>query len=194
MSLLLSPRALLRLARDSVSDPRGGARFLMGLNLPQGVVLQFYLLVMVLSAMLKVVYFGAAPLPEGYDIPPEAAVTYTIVEAVMGLGIALAAQLVGRAFGGAGSFLQALTLVTWVQFVLLLVSAVQIVLAFLMPPLVDLTSIFAVALFFWLMTHFITELHGFSSPGLVFAGILLTFFGFVILLTILLSALGLRLV
>ena len=194
MSLLLSPRALLRLACDSVSDPRGGARFLMGLNLPQSVVLQFYLLIMVLSAMLKVVYFGAAPMPEGYDIPPEAAVSYTIFEAVLGLGFALAAHLIGRGFGGSGSFLQALTLVTWVQFVLLLVSAAQIVLAFVMPPLVDLTSLFAVALFFWLMTHFITELHGFSSPGLVFAGILLTFFGLAILLTILLSALGLRLV
>lgn len=194
MSVLLDPRALLRLARDSISDPRAGARIIMGFNLPLPVVLQFYMLILVLSAMLKVIYFAVAPLPDGIEIPPGAAVTYTMFEGILGFGFALAIDRIGRAFGGRGSFVQALTLVTWTQFILLLISALQIVLAFLLPPLVDVTSLVAIALFFWLMTHFIAEMHGFPSPGLVLVGMLVTLFALAILLSILFSALGLRLV
>ena len=35
----------------------------------------------------------------------------------------------------------------------------------------------ALALFFWLMVNFVTELHGFTSPGLVFVGILFSLMG-----------------
>lgn len=194
MTFLLDPIALLRLARQSVSDPRNGARFMMDLNLPRQVLLQFYLLLQVLSAMVKVVYFSVAPAPDGVELPPDAAITFTLFEAMIGLFAAFLAERVGRAFGGHGTFDQALTLVVWAQFIFLVVNILQIGVLLVLPPLVDIINIIAVALFFWLMVNFITELHGFTSPGLVFAGVLLTLFATAILLSILFSALGLRLV
>lgn len=194
MMFLLSPLALLRLARQSVSDPRGGARVMIELDLPRPVLLQFYLLLQVFSAMVKVVYFAIAPEPDGIEIPPDAAITFTLFEAAIGLVAAFAVHRIGRAFGGRGSFDQALTLVTWAQFILFLVNVVQLALMLVLPPMVDVINIVAIALFFWLMVNFVTELHGFNSPGLVFAGILLSLFGFAILLSILFSAIGLRFV
>lgn len=194
MMFLLDPVALLRLARQSVSDPRGGARAMLALDLPRPVLLQFYLLLQVLSAMVKVVYFAIAPEPEGVEIPPGASISFTLFEAMVGLIAAFAAYRIGRAFGGRGTFDQALTLVIWAQFILFLVNIVQLGVLLVLPPMVDLINIAAIALFFWLMVHFVSELHDFKSPGLVFVGILLSLFALAILLSILFSAMGLRLV
>jgi len=194
MMFLLSPVALLRLARDSVSNPRDGARDMMALDLPRPVVLQFYLLLQVLSAMVKVLSAMVKVNPEGVELPPGASISFTMFEAVIGLVGAYAAYRIGRAFGGGGTFDQALTLVTWAQFILFLVNIVQLGVLLILPPLVDLINIAAIALFFWLMVNFVSELHGFKSPGLVFVGILLSIFALVILLSIAFSAVGLRLV
>lgn len=191
---LLSPVALLRLARDSVSNPRGGARDMMALDLPRPVLLHFYLLLQVLSAMVKVIYFAISPAPEGVELPPNASISFTLFEAIIGLVGAFAAYRIGRAFGGSGTFDQALTLVTWAQFILFLVNIVQLGVLLILPPMVDLINIAAIALFFWLMVNFVSELHGFKSPGLVFVGILLSIFALAILLSIVFSAIGLRLV
>jgi hypothetical protein len=44
------------------------------------------------------------------------------------------------------------------------------------------------------MVNFVAELHGFTSLGLVFAGIIVSLLGLAILLSILFSAMGLSLV
>ena len=167
---------------------------MMALDLPRPVLLQFYVLLQVLSAMVKVIYFAIAPTPEGVDLPPGASISFTLFEAVIGLVAAFAAYRIGRAFGGRGTFDQALTLVIWAQFILFLVNIVQIGMLLILPPMVDLINIVAIALFFWLMVNFVTELHDFKSPGLVFVGILVSLFALAILLSILFSAMGLRLV
>ncbi|WP_370252689.1 YIP1 family protein [Nioella sp.] len=194
MKFLLELPALLKLARQSVSDPRGGARFMMGLNLPRGILLQFYLLQLVLSAMSKLVFFLLMPLPEGIDAPTDAVMSFTAFEGMVGLMIAFGAHRIGQLFGGKGTFDQALTLVIWAQFILLVLSVVQILVLLVLPPLSDIITMLALALFFWLMVNFVTELHGFTSPGLVFVGILFSLMGLAILLSILFSAMGLRLV
>jgi hypothetical protein len=113
---------------------------------------------------------------------------------MVGLMVAFGAHRIGQLFGGKGSFDQALTLVIWAQFILLVLSVVQILVLLVLPPLSDIITMLALALFFWLMVNFVTELHGFTSPGLVFVGILFSLMGLAILLSILFSAMGLRLV
>ncbi|MGI3185297.1 Yip1 family protein [Nioella aestuarii] len=194
MTHLLHLPTLLRLARETLSDPREGARHIMGLNLPRRILMQFYLLELVLSAMSSVIFLSMAPLPDGMSMPAETAVTYTAFEGMVGLILAFGAFRIGAAFGGRGSFEQAFALVIWAQFILLCFSVIQLAALFVLPPLTDVISIAALALFFWLMVNFVAELHGFTSLGLVFAGIIVSLLGLAILLSILFSAMGLSLV
>lgn len=194
MSDLLHLPSLLRMARATLTDPREGARHIMGLALPRGILMQFYVLELVLSAMSSVLFLSLAPMPDGMAIPAETAVIYTAFEGMVGLIIAFGAFRIGQAFGGYGSFEQAFALVIWAQFILLCFSVIQLVALFVLPPLTDVISIAALALFFWLMVNFVAELHGFTSLGLVFAGIIVSLLGLAILLSILFSAMGLSLV
>lgn len=194
MSDLLHLPTLLRMGRATLSDPRDAARNIIGLNLPRSILMQFYLLELVLSAMSSVIFLSLAPMPDGMGIPAETAVVYTAFEGMVGLIVAFGAFRIGQAFGGYGSFDQAFALVIWAQFILLCFSVIQLVSIVVMPPLTDVISIAALALFFWLMVNFVAELHGFTSLGLVFAGIIVSLIGLAILLSILFSAMGLSLV
>jgi len=194
MTDLLHLPTLLRLARQTLADPREGARFVMGLSLPRGILMQFYLLELVLSAMSSILFLSLAPVPDGMAIAPGTAITYTVFEGVIGLIIAFGAFRIGQGFGGKGSFEQAFALVIWAQFILLCFSLIQIGALVILPPLSDVISIAALALFFWLMVNFVAELHGFTSLGLVFAGIIVSMIGLAIVLSILFSAMGLTLV
>lgn len=191
MTDLLHLPTLLRMARETVADPRAGARRIMGLNLPRPILMQFYLLELVLSAMSSVIFLSLAPVPDGLAIPADTAVVYTAFEGMVGLLIAFGAYRIGQAFGGHGSFDQAFSLLIWAQFILLCFSVIQLVALVIMPPLVDVISIAAMALFLWLMVNFVAEMHGFTALGLVFAGIVMSLLGLAILLSILFAAMGL---
>jgi len=165
---------LLNLARDSVTDPRGVARRIMSLGLPAQVGWMALLLMAVGSAVLTHLSIALSP-PAAQEIfggvmasPVRTAVLQLMVMVV-------SAHLVfriGRARGGVGGLAQTVVLVAWVQFVLLLVQVVQMVAQVLLPPLSDLMGILGLALFFWLLSNFVAELHGFSSVGKTFLGIL----------------------
>ncbi|MCB1368801.1 MAG: YIP1 family protein [Rhodobacteraceae bacterium] len=194
MTDLLHLPYLLRLARATLSDPRAGARHIIALNLPRGILMQFYLLELVLSAMSSVVFLTLAATPDQGAVPPDVAIFYTAFEGLIGLVIAFGTYRIGQAFGGSGRFEHAFALIIWTQFILLCFSVLQIGVLVVLPPLTDVVSIAALALFFWLLVNFVAELHGFRSLGLVFVGIIASLVGLAILLSILLSALGLRIV
>ena len=194
MRFLLDPKALLTFARQTVSAPRPMARFLMGVGLSRSVLLQFYLLLTVLAGMVKIAFFALMPLPPEVELPASLAYGYTVFEAVVGLIVAYGAYAIGRAFGGTGSFDQSLTLVIWAQFILFLVSLLQLVVLVFLPPVTDVITVMALVLFFWLMVNFVTELHGFTSPALVFVGFILSLMALAFVLSLLLPVLGMALV
>ncbi len=84
MTFLLNPGTLLRMARQTVRDPRTGARTMMELNLPRPVLWQFFLLTLVISAMMKVIAYDL-PVFANEAIPEGMAIRITMLEAVVGL-------------------------------------------------------------------------------------------------------------
>lgn len=101
-----------------------------------------------------------------------------------------AIYFVGRRAGGYGGYDDSILLVAWLQFILIGVQVLQ-TLAFIFVPAVGvLIGLASVVLFFWLLTNFIAELHGFNSRGNVFAVSLVFLLGFAVLLSFILSALG----
>lgn len=164
------------LAGLTVQDPRQAARVLLAEGVPMRARTAGLLLVAVVSALLASVQLGTSP--QALD-PFSAFMLASPFRAavVQWLFLALTVVLihrVGKAFGGRGSFPDALLIVVWLQLLTLALQLLQLVASLVVPPLVGVIGLGGFVLFLWLMTAFIAELHGFASRGLVFLGMILT--------------------
>jgi hypothetical protein len=92
---------------------------------------------------------------------------------------------VGRWRGGTGNFADALVLIVWWQTFLLGFQLLQIAALLVLPVATNLLGLVGLVLVFWLLTAFIAELHGFSSPAKVLVGIIATLIAVSILLSML---------
>ncbi len=185
------PGYLLGMALQTIPEPRKVAREVLALRLPRPVLWQAFALFAVLSTGLGV---SATIL-----FPPEPELAGTLLADPLRLGAIEASSLVltvfliywmGRSFGGRGSFEQALLTVIWLQFVAFLLQLAVLAAALISPAMAFLLNYLAVAVSFWILSHFIAEMHGFSSTGLVFAMILVTILGVAIAVGIVLAVIG----
>lgn len=182
------------LVRLSFRDPRAAARAVLALDLPTPILWQGLLLVVILSVILARVtaMLLGPPMVEGEDpmMPAFFAdpLQLGFVQGCLLVVMVFAVHWVGRSFGGSGSFDGALALVAWLQFLLVCLQAVQTVAMLVLPPLSGLVTIAGIVVFFWLLTQFLCELHGFDSPAMVFLMVLVSMltisFGLVILFSI----------
>lgn len=167
---------LVGLARLTLQDPRQAARVLLAEGVPMRARTGGLLLAAILTALMANLQFGAG----ARSLDPFSAfmLASPIRTAVVQWGfLALSVLLihrVGRAFGGRGSFADALLIVVWLQVLMLGFQVLQLVVAPILPGLAGVIGLVSFVVYFWLMTHFIAELHGFTSRGLVFLGIMLT--------------------
>lgn len=182
-------RGLLRLARDTVTSPRDGARAILAINAPIEVRWMALALMAVGSAILTHLSFALMP-PMAREMMGGAMSspfrTVLLQGGVLFIG-AFLIHRVGRARGGRGDLAGAVSLVAWLQFVLLCLQGVQLAAQVILPPLADLIGLVGLFLFFWLLTHFVAELHGFASMGATLAGILVTLFALAFALALVLG-------
>jgi hypothetical protein len=185
---------LLRLARDTVTNPREGATTVLSFAPARQALWLMFALVVVVSLMMGEVMALLM------GMPTDGPLTGPMQQSPLMLGLIQAALLfvsihaihrIGRFFGGTGSLEEAALLIIWLQFILLCVQVLQIAALLILPPVAGLITILAIALFFWLLTNFIAALHGFQSLGLVFVTTLLAAFGLLVLMSMVLSMLGL---
>ena len=194
MSDLMQPGQLLRMARHTVSNPRDGAAVILKLHLPMRALWLAFGLVIVLSMFLgEAVALFMGP-PDQAAMPPEmmvSPITMGVIQAAFLFLVAHGMARIGHLFGGSGDFQGALALIVWLQFIFLVVQVIQLAAMLVVPPVAGLITILAMGLFFWLLVNFIATLHGFSSLGLIFVMTILTAFGFVFVLSLVLTMLGL---
>lgn len=194
MSDLMQPGQLLRMARQTVSNPRDGAAVILKLHLPMRALWLAFGLVIVLSMFLgEAVALLMGP-PDQAAMPPEmmvSPITMGVIQAAFLFLVAHGIARIGQLFGGSGDFQGALALIVWLQFIFLVVQVIQLAAMLVVPPVAGLITILAMGLFFWLLVNFIATLHGFSSLGLIFVMTILTAFGFVFVLSLVLTMLGL---
>jgi hypothetical protein len=144
-------------------------------------------LMAVTSAIL--VYFNSLLLPPTDDVLVNFLTQSPIRSAALQwIILTLSAVLihrVGQARGGTGSFVDAMLIVVWLQVLMLALQVVQLLALVIAPPLAALLNLGGLVLFFWLMTNFVAELHGFTSRRAVFVGIVVTAFAVAFALVIL---------
>ena len=136
-------------------------------------------LMAVLSTLLTSVSILVAPVPAGAELqlmfanPLQLAVMQAMI-LTMGAGLIHA---VGTKFGGKGNFAGAVALIAWIEFILSLMQIVQLVALVVMPPLADVIGVMGLGVFLWLLSQFVTELHGFANVWKVFGAIIVTGLG-----------------
>lgn len=185
---------LLRLARDTVADPREGAQYILANRPVRPALWLMFAIVVVGSLLLGEVVALMVTLPEGGVLTgpfQRAPIVLGLMQAAFLFLMVHAITWIGRMFGGTGEFEEALALVIWLQFIFLCVQLVQIVTLLLLPPLSGIVTILALGLFFWLLVNFIAALHGFASLGAVFGMTVVSFITIVFVLSLVLSILGL---
>jgi Yip1 domain len=177
---------ILQLARRSVEDPRAGARALLALAVPLPARTAGLLLMAVGSTLLM--HAGFLLLPEAGDplttFMLQSPIRTAAIQWLILAGSVLLIYRIGRAWGGHGSLADTLLVVVWLQVIMLAVQLAQLLVLVLAPPLAGIVNLGGMFLFFWLITGFIAELHGFKRRWAVLAGIFIASFGVAILVAI----------
>ncbi|MBU9698387.1 YIP1 family protein [Rhodobacteraceae bacterium HSP-20] len=184
---------LAGLVRLTLGDPRLAARAVMAQPLPVQARWGALILTAVLSAFLMqavTALLPPLPGPDGEAVTPIGPAIWAGMVASGMVMTVLLVHHVGRWRGGSGQLGDAVLLVAWLQFIQLLTVLLQIVVMLVLPFAAPLVEIGGVLLFLWLLVHFVAELHGFRSIGLVFLGVVVTFVAAVFTLSALLLMLG----
>lgn len=185
---------LLRLARDTVSNPREGAVTVLSFAPGPRALWLMLALVVVVSLILGEILFLLTGGAAGATLPGAAgrgALALGLVQAALLVIIMHAIHRIGRLFGGTGRFEEAMLLVIWLQFIFICVQIVQLAALVLLPPVAGLVTLLAIGLFFWLLVNFIAVLHGFTSLGMVFVMTLFSGVALLFALSLVLTLLGL---
>ena len=180
-----------QLVIDSLRRPRLAARRLLDAAPPDATVLEAAVLVTCAGILLG--YLAVRMTPGGVDMVSAALLANPLLGAAAQLGamavVVLLTVRIGRLFGGRGELWGAATLVVWLNAMLVLIQAGQLVALALVPPLAALLAIVAIVWTLWAYANFIAELHGFQNPVIVLGAVVLTgmmlFFGTAMLLAIL---------
>ncbi len=187
----ITPAFLMRMVRETLVAPRAGAATILDFGFAPMVGWLSLLLMAVASTVLTHLSFATMP-PESREMWGPAMgspIRTAMLQWVVLLISVHAIHKVGRWRGGKGSLQGAVVLVAWLQFILLCVQIAQLITQALLPPLSDMLGILGLVLFLWLLTNFTAELHGFSSLGMTFLGIMLTLFAASVVLALIFSLL-----
>ncbi|MCB1357196.1 MAG: YIP1 family protein [Maritimibacter sp.] len=191
---------LFGMALQTVPEPRKVARDIFAFPAPRRAlwhILALLLVAMTFIAVLSSILFPVDPEELGALLGDEAMTPAFVSPIVTGLAQATTAVLTvwaiygfGRAFGGTGSFDQALLTVIWLHFVLLILQLGILLLGLFAPGLSLLLTLLSFVMTFWLLSHFVAEMHGFRSAGSVFAGIMMVLLVLAVALSLLMALLG----
>ncbi|MBT2132079.1 YIP1 family protein [Aliiroseovarius lamellibrachiae] len=161
-----TPGYLFGMVLQTIPEPRKVARDLFDLPVARKVRWLVLLLMVVLATILGVI--------EGV---------------FLSVGV-WAIYLMGRMAGGQGRLDDAITIAIWLEFVLLGFQTVTLVFSLFAPAMAGILMVMSSVLFFWILSHFTAESHGFRSAGLVFVSIITVLILAVFALSFLLVLMG----
>ncbi len=191
---------LFGMALQTVPEPRKIARDVFAFGAPRRalwLILALLLVAMTFLGVITSILFPVDPAAveavlaeEDLILVPVDPILTGIFQSVTALMTVWGIHFIGRAFGGRGGFDEALLTVIWLHYVLLLMQIGIVTLNLFAPALALLLTFMSFVMSFWLLSHFIAEMHGFRSAGSVFAGIMMVLLVLAVVLSILLTILA----
>lgn len=183
--------SLRSLITTTVTNPALAARQLMSLNLGRETLWLALALAVVLNALMHVLSNILTPLqdPDIQGLTNSLVVFVVVVGGGLVLSIAAFYQ-VGRKMGGTASFNDMMIVMVWLQFLRVLVQAINIVVLIVAPGLLAVLAIGIFLLGLYITVHFIDQAHRFDSPLKSLGVLVLSALAIAIVITILLSLVG----
>ena len=184
---------ILQLVSRTVTDPASVAQSLKQRSFETQTLWMGLVLVSVLSVLLLAVSNALLPasVPEGAIVLSPFA--YGAIIAVSIVMLVYAVHLVGRFFGGTGTFPQTMALMIWLQVLAMAVQVIQIVTMLILPPLAGIVSLAGVFLMLYCLAQFINVLHSFESLLKAIGVFIVAVVAIGIVLAVVLSFLGVTL-
>jgi hypothetical protein len=161
----------IRMILLSYSVPRAGSRALISLRLPLPLVAQTLVLMAILLTLIGALEQAFAPTEAVPQIADGNLLVVVVIHTILLLVPAALIHVIGDRTGSTSRFADALLLVLWAQFLVLPFQLLATLTLGLGSNLTDVVLFIYVAVTFWLLTHFVTELHGYTSRLNVFLGI-----------------------
>lgn len=181
-----------QLVIDSVIRPRQAARAVLALGLPLPALVQAAVAITCLGIVLGFIAIGASS--ERIDVLSAAILVNPLIGAAAQLAVMAATVVltwrVGLLFGGRGSFHGALSVVVWLNAMMVLIQSVQLVFLAVLPPLAAVVAVATIFWALWAFASFVAELHGFQNAFFVLAGLILTMLVLFLTLSMLLVFFG----
>ncbi|NNU80741.1 YIP1 family protein [Halovulum dunhuangense] len=186
---------LRQLVAESLTQPRSAARRILGVPIEPRVAVSVAALAIIagtlMGALSRVLLPGVGnALSESLLGAPLVA---TALQFLFYFFTAWLVTALGRAMGGQGNLIDGLKLIAWLQVVMAVIQAVQIVVALILPFIAGLIGMASLIWFFWALAAFTAELHGFRRTSLVLVMIFISLFGLAMVLGIVLALLGVQL-
>jgi hypothetical protein len=162
---------LIRIARLSYANPRAGARAILCQNLPHAARWQALILLAVILTLIGAMGEWAMPATD-MPVPQFNYFGVAVVHAVLLAVPAGLIHIIGDRTGSNAGFMDALVIVLWLQTLLLPLQLTATLALAIGPTLAQAIILMFAGVTFWLLTNFVTELHGYRSRLNVFLGIL----------------------
>ncbi|WP_343078888.1 YIP1 family protein [Ostreiculturibacter nitratireducens] len=161
---------------QTVREPRIAARRILDMRLAPSTIWMGFALVVVLSAFFGWITLSLVP-EEARPVMMADVSPVRLAFAQGGSMLVLAAFVTagGRIFGGKATFLGALVLAVWLEFLLVCLQVLQLVLVLVLPILSVLVGYATIVILLRVLTGFVAEVHGFTSQWKVFGGIVVGF-------------------
>ena len=184
--------SLMRLAVDTLRDPKRGLRIILDVVITMPELIQAALLVSVLVMIPPTAFLFLLPDQTQQTISECAKSPYFrfTTQIVFLFGTAALITVVGGWFKGFGTFKEALTAMVWLQAILIIFHVVQFLVSLVSLQLSVIIALASTIAMFYLLINFVMEVHGFKKTGTVVIGTFGTFIAAAFGLSILLTLLG----
>ena len=181
----------VKLVINTIKDPKQVALKISLVTLPPVTLWSLVVLVVIISVLLSELANWLLPVKPTQpsliliSSPFLATVVLTVLMTVM----IFLTFYIGKLFGGTGSIESTISVIVWLQTTMIALQVVQLILIPFLPSLAMILGFFAGILFFWLYVNFILVLHGFTSLGKVFFGVIASMLGVIFLFSLLIGTL-----
>ena len=183
------------LFRETIFDPASAGRRIVALNLPTNAGWMMLGLATALNTLLFFAMDALFPAPNGapflfLTVPWRVALTMFVAVAVSVVALFWS----GRILDGQGRFGDILAMIAWLQMMRVAVQVATIFLS-LVAPLIGALLAFGAGIYgIWILIQFVNVAHGFGSIGKAVMNVVLTMVALVMMLSLLLSALGVAMI
>tara|TARA_R100000750_G_C2329663_1_gene89663 strand:- start:65 stop:649 length:585 start_codon:yes stop_codon:yes gene_type:complete len=184
----VTPEAFLKLALQSVTNPREVAALLLSIRPGREALWTAFALVVVLNALI----FSASLLMDPTGVPTllSSPVMLLVLQGAALAGSILALTWAGRLFGGKARIEEIALLMIWMQALRILVQGALLLIIPVSLVLAGLGTMAATALGVWIAVNFLDEAHELGGPLRALAVLVLGMFAMAFAVSLLLTLAG----